>query len=279
MCGWTAIHSLLSRPSGGAAHLTVVPPCFFRTIVAGEASCRCSPTNADEAPLVRSIQSASVVLGCWPIRTRRLRTQRHQGTNTTNVSCWDAKVLGCVPVLCCVANLRGLPSSFSHDWATAALLHVSIPVLVHSILRVATAAKEPALVRWLAVVVCCGDCCRDQCQRAPNLQLQTFAHTVVGRQPSLAYATAHRIHHQLAYLVDRGTLETHSIGLVGCVVVRLFGGANLVQRLPHALFLERRAQNLHRIRHRSRQYFRHPTARERANEASHFAPCCSRECH
>jgi hypothetical protein len=84
MSRWTAIHSLVSRPSGGAAHLKLFPPCYSRAIVAGEASLRCPPANADEAPVVRSIQLAAVVLRCWPIRTLRLRTQGHQPTNTTD---------------------------------------------------------------------------------------------------------------------------------------------------------------------------------------------------
>jgi hypothetical protein len=45
------------------------------------------------------------------------------------------------------------------------------------------------------------------------------------------------------------------------------------------MFLQRRAQNLHRVHHRSWHYCRHPTARERANGASYFVPCCSWKCH
>jgi hypothetical protein len=111
-----------------------------------------------------------------------------------------------------------------------------------------------------------------------NPLFQTFAHTVVGQQASLACATAHHTHHQLANVVDRRMLEARAIGLVGCVVVRIFGGASLVQRRQHAIFLEWRAQNLHRVHHRSWKYFRHPTARERANEVSYFVPCCSQGC-
>jgi hypothetical protein len=279
MSGWAAIHSLVSSPSVGAAHLKVAPPCCSRANVAGEASRRCSPANADEAPLLRSIQLASAVLRHWPIQIRHLRSQGHQRTNTTNVPCWDAKVLGCVPVVHCAANVRGLASSFAHDWATASLLHVSASVLVHSLLLVARTAKESALARWPVAPVVRDDCCRDDRQRAPNPLFQTFAaKTVVGQQASLASATAQRAHHQLSKVVDRRMLKTHAIGLVGCVVVRLFGGANSVQCHQHAIFLDWRAQNLHRIRHGSWHCCRHSTARERANEVGYFAPCCSREC-
>jgi hypothetical protein len=246
-----------------------VPPCCARANVAGEASCRCSPANAGEALVVRSIQSAGDVLRCWPIRTRRLRTQGHQRTNMTDVPFWDAKVLGCVPVVYCAANLRGLASLFAHDWATASLLHVSTSAVVHSPLRVVRTAKEPASMRWPAVLVVCGDCCRDDRQRAPNPQSQTFAHTVAA---SLGSATAQHTHHQLSNVIDRRTLETQAVGLAGCVVVRLFGGANSLQCHQHAQFLEFRAQNLHRIHRRSWQCRRHPTVRERANDVSYFAP-------
>jgi hypothetical protein len=274
----TAIHTLVSRPTACAAHLKVVLPSCSLSGVACAVACHCSPANADEAPVVRSLQLATAVLRCWPIRTLRLRTQGHQRTNTTDVPCWDAKVLGCVPAVHCAANLRGLASSFAHDWATASLLHVSNSVLVHSLLHVARTAKYSAFVRCLDVPVVCGYCCRDDRQRAPNTLFRTLAHTVVGQQASLASATAQHAHHQLAYLVDRRTLETHAIGLVGCVVVPLSGGAYPTQRTPHALFLEWLAQNLHRIRHRSRQYYRHPNAREQANDVSYFVPCCSPGC-
>jgi hypothetical protein len=134
-------------------------------------------------------------------------------------------------------------------------------------------------MRWPADLVDCDDCCHDDRQRAPNPLFQTFAHTVVGHKASLASAIAQPAHHQLAYLVDRRTLETHAIGLAGCGIARLFGGAYPAQRVPHALFLEWLAQNLHRIRHRSRQCYRHPNARERANDVTYFAPFYSRECH
>jgi hypothetical protein len=153
-------------------------------------------------------------------------------------------VLECVPVVYCVANLRGLASSFARDWVTASLVHVSTSVLVHSLLRVARTAKESASLRWPAVLVDCGDCCRDDRQRAPNPRLQTCGHTVVGQQASLASASAHHTHHQLANVVDGRMLETHAIGLAGCVVVRLFGGANYLQPRQHVLFLEWRALNL-----------------------------------
>jgi hypothetical protein len=274
--GWTAIHSLWSRPSGGAAHLKVDAPCGSLANVSGEASCHCSPANADDAPLVRSFQLATEVR--WPIPKHPLRTHGHQRTNTTDVPCLGAKGLGCVPVVHCMANLRGLASSFAHDWAMAAPLHVATSVLVHSLFRVARTAKESGLVRYPAGLVACSDSCRDDHQRAPNPLLQTLAHTVVGQQARLASVTAQHTHHQLANVVDRRTLETHAIGLVGCVVVQVFGCANLVQRRQHAIFLVWRAQNLHRIRHRSHQYCRHSTARERDNDVSYFAPCYSREC-
>jgi hypothetical protein len=237
MSGWTAIHSLLSTPGGCAAHLKGLSPCFARANGADEAALRCSPANAAKAPLVRSIQWASAVLRYWPIRTRRLRTQGHQRTNTTDGPCWNAKVLGCVPVVYCAANRRGLTSLFAHDSATASLLHVSTSVFVHSLFRVARTAKVSALVRWQAVPVVCGDSCRDDRQCVPNPLLQTIAHTVVGQYASLACATVQHTHHQLAYLADWRTLETHATELAGCVVVRLFGCANSVQRRSHALFL------------------------------------------
>jgi hypothetical protein len=178
------------------------PPYFAPANVAAQTSRRCSPANADEAHIVRSIQWATVVLRCWPIRTRRLRTQGHQPTNTTDGQCWVAKVLGCVPAVYCAANLRGLAGSFTPDWATAALLHVSTPALVHSLLRAEMTAKESACVHCPAGLVDCGDCYRDDRQRVPNPLFQTFAYTVVGQQQaSLASATAQHAHHQLAYLV------------------------------------------------------------------------------
>jgi hypothetical protein len=131
MSEWTAIDPLVSRPSGCAAQLKVVPLCCSRPIVAGEPSRRCCPANADEAPLVRSNQLATVVLGCWPIRTPRLRTQGHQRTSKIDLRYCDAKVFGCVAVVYCAANLRGLARSFAHVWATASLFHVSTSVLVH----------------------------------------------------------------------------------------------------------------------------------------------------
>jgi hypothetical protein len=180
----------------------------------------------------------------------------------------------------CAANLRGLASSFAHHWATASLLlHASTLVLVHSLLRVARTAKESVYLRWPVVPVVCGDSCREDRQRAPNPLFQTFARTVVGQQASFAYVTAQHTHHQLANVVDRRTLVTHAIGLAGCVVVRLFCGANSAQCRQHALILEWRAQNLHRIHRRSWQYCRHPTARERATDVSYFVPFCSRECY
>jgi hypothetical protein len=182
-------------------------------MLTGEASCRCSPANAYEVPLVHWIERASMVLRCWPIRTRRLRTQGHQRTNS--VPCWDAKVLECVLVVDCAVNVRGLASSFAHDWATASMFHVSASVLVHSLLRVARTAKESDLMRWPAVPVVCSDCRRDDRQRAPNPLFQTFAHTAVGQEASLASATAEHTHHQLASLIDRRTLATRALDSLG----------------------------------------------------------------
>jgi hypothetical protein len=161
MSVWTAIHSLVSRPSSGAAHLKGVPPYSSWANIAGETSLRWAPANAGEPHIVRSIRCATVVLRCWPIRTRRLRTQGRQRTNMTDDQCWDTQVHGCVPAVYCAANLLGLASSLAHDWATASLFHVSTPVLVHSLLRVARTATEVALLRWASVLVVCGDCGRD----------------------------------------------------------------------------------------------------------------------